>query len=68
MRPKEEKTKIFLGVPLGILGSGFRHGIHKATTPKASACAQPSKGGGFAADGECLYPSRSATRGCFAVK
>jgi len=54
-----------MGVPLGILGSGFRHGIHKATTPKASVRAQPSKGGGFVADRECLYPSRIATSsGC----
>ena len=46
-------------------GSGFRHGIHKATTPKASVFTQPSKGGGFVADGECLYPSRIATSsGC----
>jgi hypothetical protein len=33
----KEIANSFLGVPLGILGSGFRHGIHKATTPKASA-------------------------------
>ncbi len=34
----------FLGVPLGILGSGFRHGIHKATTPEASAFVQAYHG------------------------
>ena len=44
-------------------GSGFRHGIHKATT-EASAFVQAHQGGGFVADRECLYPSRIATRTC----